>query len=63
MKAWYKSKTIWFNLLSASVPVLETYLALFTPLLGTTATTLYIAIVILGNIALRFVTETKLTDA
>ena len=62
MKVWYKSKTVWFNFLSAAIPVLESYLALFTPLLGDDATRMYIAIIILGNIMLRFTTTTKLGD-
>ena len=62
MKAWWKSKTLWFNFLSAFVPVLETYVGLLTPILGAQATVLYITVIIFGNVALRFVTTTKLSD-
>lgn len=53
---------MWFNFLSAFVPVLETYVGLLTPILGAQATVLYITVIIFGNVALRFVTTTKLSD-
>jgi hypothetical protein len=60
MKKWYKSKTLWFNLLSAIVPVLETQFTLFSGSFGESATQIYIVSIIVGNIMLRFVTEHKL---
>jgi hypothetical protein len=62
MKAWYKSKTVWFNILSGILPVMEAQFAFFAPYFGEMAVQLYITAIIMGNIALRFVTVTKIGD-
>jgi hypothetical protein len=55
-KAWYYSKVLWFNVLSASW-------AFIGPKFGLPELTpeVFSAFVIFGNIVLRFITKTDLT--
>ena len=55
-KPWYYSKVLWFNLLSASWGFLGPKVGLpeLTP-------EVFAAIVLVGNVILRFVTKTDLT--
>jgi len=61
MKSWYKSKTIWFNLLTI-LTVVATYMG-YTPDqdLATQTSSILLAVGPLANLALRFVTKTSVS--
>lgn len=61
MKSWYKSKTIWFNILVAGLAALEGVFSMFQPMLPVNTYAVLSTILVVGNAALRVISTTQLT--
>lgn len=55
MKPWYKSKTVWFNLVVSILAAAELNLKLMQPYIGVEFFQLISFVLIVGNAALRFI--------
>jgi hypothetical protein len=60
-KAWYKSKTVWFNAASAALVAIESSIHVLQDVLGPAAYLPIVGIVAAGNIILRTVSTGKIT--
>jgi len=58
MKKWWKSKTVWFNVVTIAVGVAGQLLGVVKSETATVALTLVVG---LGNVALRFITNTGIS--
>lgn len=56
MKPWYLSKTIWFNIVVASMAGVETSFQLLQSVLPVQSYQAWLFIVTVGNVALRAIT-------
>lgn len=60
-KPWWHSKTIWFNLLCATLGAAELSIGLLQAVLPVNAYAVLSFVLLVGNTALRVVTNTPLT--
>lgn len=60
MKNWYQSKTMWFNIISAVLVVLEAQLGVLTPLLPSDVAPWVLLGIPIINVVLRIVTTQPL---
>lgn len=60
-KAWYKSKTVWFNAASAALVAVESSIHVLQDVLGPAAYLPIVGLVAAGNIILRTVSTGKIT--
>jgi hypothetical protein len=60
MKNWYQSKTMWFNIISAVLVVLEAQLGVLTPLLPSDVAPWVLLGIPLINVVLRVITTQPL---
>lgn len=58
-KAWYTSKTIWFNVLSGLIGIIGTLAS--DKGLPPNVTAIFTTVVAIGNIALRFISSSEVT--
>lgn len=56
MKNWYQSKTMWFNIISAVLVVLEAQIGVLTPLLPSDVAPWVLLGIPLINVVLRVIT-------
>lgn len=61
MKPWYKSKTIWFNILVAGLAALEGGFSMLQPMLPVNTYAILSTILVVGNAMLRVISVSKLT--
>jgi hypothetical protein len=55
MKQWYKSKTLWFNLLIAGLAALEASFSFLQPLFSESVYGILITVLTIGNALLRII--------
>ena len=63
MKLWYQSKTIWFNivvLLLGCFPIIAAFVKIVSPSLATTIDAALAMVLGVGNLFLRFLTDTAI---
>lgn len=60
MKNWYQSKTMWFNIISAVLVVLEAQLGVLTPLLSPDVAPWVLLGIPIINVVLRVITTQPL---
>lgn len=60
MKNWYQSKTMWFNIISAVLVVLEVQLGVLTPLLPSDVAPWVLLGIPIINVVLRVITTQPL---
>jgi len=60
MKAWWKSKTLWFNMLVAFGAAAESQLGLLRPFVGEAGYVTLVMMVPAINVGLRFISTTGL---
>lgn len=60
MKNWYQSKTMWFNIISAVLVVLEAQIGVLTPLLPSDVAPWVLLGIPIINVVLRIVTTQPL---
>lgn len=58
-KVWWKSKTLWFNIITVLVGVIGEVTDVFT--LNAQVSKIFAGILAVGNFILRFLTETPVT--
>jgi hypothetical protein len=61
MKPWYKSKTIWFNVLIAALTALEASFGLFEGILPLNIYAVLATLLAVGNAVLRIISTATLT--
>ena len=61
MKAWYRSKTMWFNIISALLVALEGYVGMLAVHFGPDAMQVVVGVIVVGNMALRAATTTAVS--
>lgn len=59
MKPWYKSKTIWFNIVVASLVALEASFSMLQPMLPINTYGILATVLAVGNAILRVISTTK----
>lgn len=57
MKIWYKSKTVWFNIIVAGLVALEASFAMLQPLLPVNAYGVLTTVLAVGNAMLRVISS------
>ena len=60
MKKWYKSKTLWFNLLMASLTAVEASFSLFEYIVPGNIYVIIVTSLAIGNAVLRVISDSKL---
>jgi hypothetical protein len=60
MKQWYKSKTLWFNLIIAGLAALEASFSFLQPIIPETYYGILITILTIGNALLRVISTKTL---
>jgi uncharacterized integral membrane protein len=60
MKPWYKSKTLWFNLIMAGLAALEASFSFLQPLIPEVYYGIFITILTIGNALLRVISTKTL---
>jgi hypothetical protein len=60
MKKWYKSKTLWFNLIVAGLAALETSFHFLQPNIPANIYGILLTVLTVGNAILRVVTTTSI---
>jgi hypothetical protein len=60
-KVWWKSKTLWFNIITVLVGVIGQVTDVFT--LDAKTSQIFAGILAVGNFLLRFLTETPVTTS
>jgi len=61
MKPWYKSKTLWFNLLVTGLVALEASFSMLQPMLPVNTYGILTVVLAVGNAFLRVISSTSLT--
>jgi hypothetical protein len=60
MKSWYKSKTLWFNLIMAGLAALEASFSFLQPLFPESVYGILITVLTIGNALLRVISTKTL---
>jgi hypothetical protein len=60
MKPWYKSKTLWFNLIMAGLAALEASFSFLQPLFPESVYGILITVLTIGNALLRVISTKTL---
>ena len=60
-KSWYKSKTIWFNIIVAGLVALEASFSLLNGILPANVYGILATVLAVGNASLRVISNSKLT--
>lgn len=60
-KPWWKSKTIWFNIVVAGLVALEASFSMLQPILPVNTYGILTTVLAVGNAILRVISKTQLT--